>query len=67
MQYLEILRILFDSEKEGESYYKPVRVNNSRRKNFIEYKSSSGINKILSVEEYLNKTRPYLEKIINNL
>ena len=36
-------------------------------KNYIEYESNVGRNKTLSVEEYLNKTRPYLKDIINNL
>ena len=35
--------------------------------NYIEYKSNGARNKTLSVEEYLNKIRPYLKGIINNL
>ena len=35
--------------------------------NYIEYKSSRNRNKTLSVEEYLNKIRSYLEDIIINL
>ena len=31
------------------------------------YKSNNDSNKTLSVEEYLNKIRPYLKDIINNL
>ena len=34
---------------------------------YNEYKSNSDKNKTLSVEEYLNKIRPYLKYIINNL
>ena len=34
--------------------------------NYIEYESSDDRNKVLSVEEYLNKIRPYLKDIINN-
>ena len=34
--------------------------------NYIEYESDGDRNKTLSVEEYLNKIRPYLEDIINN-
>ena len=33
----------------------------------IEYEIYSDRNKTLSVEEHLNKTRPYLKDIINNL
>ena len=53
---------LFEHEEE-DNYYKPVRVSN----NYIEYKSNGDRNKNLSVEEYLNKIRPYLKDIINNL
>ena len=35
--------------------------------NYIEYKCNNDINKTVSVEEYLNKIRPYLRYIINNL
>ena len=35
--------------------------------NYIEYESNGDRNKTLSVEEYLNKIRPYLKEIINNL
>ena len=35
--------------------------------NYIEYESNGERNKTLSVEEYLNKIRPYLKDIINNL
>ena len=50
-----------------ENYYKPVRVSNISSNNYIENESSSDINKTLSVEEYLNKIRPYLKDIINNI
>ena len=35
--------------------------------NYIGYKSNGDGNKILSAEEYVNKIRPYLKDIINNL
>ena len=54
-------------EHEEENYYKPVRANNFWSNNYIEYESNSDRNKTLSVEEYLNKIRPYLKDIINNL
>ena len=56
-----------EGEEEGENYYKPVRVNNFWSNNYIEYESNGDRNKTLSVEEYLNKIRPYLKDIINNL
>ena len=54
-------------EYEEENYYKPVRVNNFWSNNHIEYKSNGDRNETLLVEEYLNKIRPYLKDIINNL
>ena len=35
--------------------------------NYVEYESKSNRNKILSIEEYFNKIKPYLKDIINNL
>ena len=54
-------------EHEEENYYKLVRVGNFWNNSYVEHASSGDKNKILSVEEYLNKTRPYLKYIINNL
>ena len=54
-------------EKEEENYYKPVRVNTFWSNNYIEYKSNGDKNKILSVEEYLDKIRPHSKDIIRNL
>ena len=64
---LRNIKNLFEYEKEEENYYKPVRVNNFWSNNYIEYRSNGDKNKMLSVEEYLNKIRPYLEGIINIL
>ena len=52
-------------EHEEENYYKPVRVSNFWSNNYTEYESNGDKNKT-SVQEYLNKIRPYL-KDINNL
>ena len=46
---------------------KPVRVNNFWSNNYIEYESNGDMNKTLSDKKYLNKVRPYLKGIINNL
>ena len=54
-------------EHEEENYYKPIRVRNFWRNNYIEYESNSDRYKTLSVKEYLNKIRPYLKDIIYNL
>ena len=49
------IRNLFEQEK--IEYYKPVSVVNFWSTNYIEYDSSSGRNKTLSVEEYLNPNK----------
>ena len=54
-------------EVEEKEYYKPVKVGNFWSNNYIEYESKGDRNKIVSVEEYLNKIRPYLKDMINNL
>ena len=64
---LRNIKNIFEYEKEEENYYKPVRVNNIWSNNYIEYKSNGDKNKILSAEENVNKIRPYLKGIINNL
>ena len=53
--------------EEEENYYKPVRVILFWSNNYIEYEGKGYRNKTLSVEECLNKIRPYLKDIINNL
>ena len=54
-------------QQEEQNYYKSVRVSNVWSNNYIEYEINGHINKTLSVEEYLDKIRPYLKDIINNL
>ena len=63
---LRNIKSLFEYEKKEENYYKPVRVNNFWSNNYIDYKSNSDKNRILSVEEYLDKIRPYLRDIISD-
>ena len=53
-------------EHDEKDYYKLVRIGNFWSNNYNEYKSK-GDRKTLSIEEYLNETRPYLTDIINNL
>ena len=52
---------------EEENYYKPLIINDFWSISYIEYESNSDRNKTLLVEEYLNKIRPYLKDIMNNL
>ena len=53
--------------EEEEKKYKPVRLSNFRSNNYIEVESNGDRSKTLSVEEYLDKIRPYLKDILNNL
>ena len=55
------IKNLFEHEEE-ENYYKPVRVRNFWS-NIL--KSIGNRNKVPSVEEYLNKIRPYLKNSMN--
>ena len=54
-------------EHEEENYYKPVRKTNFWSNKYIEYESNGDRSKALSVEKYLNRIRPYLKDITNNL
>ena len=60
------IKNLFEHEEE-KNYCIPVRVSKFWSKNYDEYESNGDRNERLSVEEYLNKIRPYLKGIINNL
>ena len=53
------IRNFFENER-GEKFDKPRRIGSLLSNNYIEYKSNSDSKKNLSVEEYLNKIRPYL-------
>ena len=64
---LRNIKKLFEYEKGEGNYYKPVRVNNFWRNNYIQYKSNVFKIRLLSVEEHLYKIRPYLKNIINDL
>ena len=57
----------FEHEKKKEISYEPVKVINFWSNNYIEYKSNGDKDRILSVEEFLDKIRPYLRDIINDI
>ena len=51
-----------------QDYYKPVRVGNFWNNNYIEYERNGDTkNKTLPFDKYLNKFRPYLKDVINDL
>ena len=58
------IRTLFDEE---EDYYKLKRVDNFWTNNYIECENNVDRNKNVSLEEYLNKIKPYLRDIIIDL
>ena len=60
------IRNLFEHEEEQNSF-KPVKVGNFYSNNYTEHESNGNRNKTLSAKEYLNKIRPCLKDIINNL
>ena len=63
----EIIRdIRFLFEPDEEDYYEPVRTGNAFSSNFIEYEGNGDKNKTLSIDEYLDRIKPYLSKIIND-
>ena len=53
------IRSLF--EEEEDYYFKLVRAGNCQSNIYIEYESNNNRNKSLSIEEKLNKIRPYLK------
>ena len=57
--------ILFGETSE-EDYYKPIFVKSSHKGNYKYYESNGYIEKRLSVNQYLNKIRPYLYDLIND-
>ena len=59
------IRTLFELDE--DDYYKPIRTGNAFNSNYIEYESNGDKDKPLSVKEYLNKIRPYLSNMINDL
>ena len=53
-------------EHKEDNYNKLVRVGKFRSNNYIEY-NNKGDRKALSAEEYLNKIKPYLKNVIDDL
>ena len=51
-------------EKILKNYYKPIK--DAFKNNYIEYERRGGKDKNLSLEDYLDITRPFLTDMINN-
>ena len=49
-----------------EDYYKPIITNSAFDDNYIQYESKGNKNKILTINEYLDMIKPYLNNIIGD-
>ena len=58
------IKTLFEQQ---EDYYKPVTVGNFWNNSYTKHESNGDINKNLSIKEDLDKIKPYLKDIINDL
>ena len=63
----KIIRDIKTVFKQEEDYYKPNRVSNFWRNNYIEYESNIDINRNFSQGKYVNKIKSYLRNRINDL
>ena len=63
-------KILYDPKnilfKPKEDNYNPIRIGNAFSGNYMEYKSNGDKDKILSIKDYLDETKPHLSDMINN-
>ena len=60
---LRDIRTLYES---NEDYCKPMGTSNAFSSNYIEYESNGDKDKPLSIEEYLNEIRLYLNNLIDD-
>ena len=56
-------RTLYKLKKD---YYEPIRNGNAFKINYIEYESNGDKDKTLSIKEYLDEIRPYLNNLIDD-
>ena len=49
-----------------EDYYKPIRIGNAFSSNYIDYESNGDKDKKLSIKDYFNEIRPYLNDLIDS-
>ena len=63
----KIIRYIKTLLEQEEDYYKPERVRNSWKNNYIEYESNGNKNRNLSLDKDLPKIKPHLRNIIINL
>ena len=53
-------------DADEKDYYKPVKTKATFNDNYVEYERSGDKDKNLSLEEYLDMIRPYLQDLVNN-
>ena len=63
----KIIRYIKTLLEQEEDYYKPERVRNSWKNNYIEYESNGNKNRNLSLDKDLPKIKPHFRNIIINL
>ena len=61
----KILRDIRTLSEPEEDYYKPIKILNAFDDNFVEYESNGEKGKTLSVKEYIDKIKPYLDDLID--
>ena len=54
---------MFDLEKD---HYKPIKAVSAFNHNYIEYESIGDKDKTLTIKEYFDEIKPYLDDIIND-
>ena len=59
------MRIVF--EEDDDEYFKQKRVSKFCHNDYVEHESNSDRNKNLLLEQYRNKTKPYLRDVISDL
>ena len=59
------IKDLFDLSVDKD-YYTPIITSGAFNNNYIHYESEGNKDKILTINEYLKMTKPYLSDIIND-
>ena len=62
MMIIRDLRFIYEPE---EDYYEPRKTKVALGGNYVEYERNGDTGEVSSIEDYLNKLRPYLSDIID--
>ena len=63
---IKSVKKLFDLSIDKD-YYKPIMTNGAFNNNYVQYENKGNKDKILTLNKYLDITKPYLGNIINDL